>query len=110
MKLRVAALALLIILWTGPALAQGCAMCYSSAAAGASKDGQRAISRAVLVLLVPPVAFMTVGMGLAFRYGKKRDKDTDQESVLSTEVSEELRDPERNEGSLNFGDTTVSGD
>ena len=49
-------------------------MCYSSAAA-ATKDGQMAISRAVLVLLAPPVGFMTVGLGMAFRYGKKRDRE-----------------------------------
>jgi hypothetical protein len=48
-------------------------MCYSTAAA-ASKDGQRAINRAVIVLLVPPVGFMTVGIGMAVRYSKKRDQ------------------------------------
>ncbi len=47
-------------------------MCRSSAAA-TSKDGQRAISKGVLVLVVPPIGFMTLGVGLAFRYGKKRD-------------------------------------
>lgn len=47
-------------------------MCYSSAVA-ASKDGQRAISKGVLVLVLPPAGFMTLGIGLAYRYGKKRD-------------------------------------
>jgi hypothetical protein len=74
MKLRVASIALLAALWVAPAFGQGCAMCYSSARA-ASKDGQRAISRGVLVLLAPPVGFMTLGVGLAFRYGKKRDEE-----------------------------------
>jgi hypothetical protein len=74
MKLRLAILALLVVLWAGPAFGQGCAMCYSTAA-GTTKDGQRAISRGVLVLLLPPVGFMIIGAGMAFRYGKKRDEE-----------------------------------
>jgi hypothetical protein len=73
MKLRLATLALFLLLWVGPAFGQ-CAMCYSSAA-GSSKEGQRAINRGVVVLLAPPVGFMTIGAGLAFRYGKKRDEE-----------------------------------
>jgi hypothetical protein len=75
MKLRLATCALLLS--AAPAFAQGCAMCYSTAAA-ASKDGQRAINRAVLVLLLPPVGFMTLGIGMAVRYSKKRDQESDQ--------------------------------
>lgn len=74
MKLRLALILLPLLLWAGPAFGQGCAMCYSSAKAG-TKDGLRAINKAVVVLLVPPLGVMTVGLGLAFRYGKKRDDD-----------------------------------
>ena len=74
MKQRMLSLAFIGLLWTAPALGQGCAMCYSNAA-GTTKDGQRAISRGILVLLVPPVGFMTIGVGLAYRYGKKRDSE-----------------------------------
>jgi hypothetical protein len=57
-------------------------MCYSSAAA-ASKDGQRALSRAVEILVAPPLGVMTLGVGLAFRYGRKRDQEQnlDQDSL-----------------------------
>jgi hypothetical protein len=74
MSRRLLTLVAALALWSAPALAQGCAMCYSNAA-GATKDGQRAISRGVLVLLIPPLGFMSVGVGLAFRYGRKRDEE-----------------------------------
>ncbi len=74
MKLRLLILALSSLLWGASAFGQGCAMCYSTARA-ATEGGQRAISRGVLIMLFPPVGFMTIGMGLAFRYSKKRDQD-----------------------------------
>lgn len=80
MKLRIATLVLFLVLWAGPAFAQGCAMCYSTAAA-ASKDGQKAINKAVLVLLIPPVGFMTLGVGMAVRYSKKRDREKSAEDA-----------------------------
>ena len=74
MKLRLCTLAVFLLLWAAPAFSQGCAMCYSSAK-GTTKEGQNAISRGVLVLLLPPVAFMTLGAGMAVRYSKKRDEE-----------------------------------
>jgi cytochrome c-type biogenesis protein CcmH/NrfF len=79
MRLRFTILALALLLWGAPAFAQGCAMCYSNAA-GTSKEGQRAINRGVLVLLVPPIGFMTLGVGMAVRYGRKRDQQTEREN------------------------------
>jgi len=76
MKLRLTMLALLVALWTGPALAQSCAMCYSTARA-LNTEGQNAITRGVVVLLAPPIGFMTIGVGLALRYGKKRDEEVE---------------------------------
>ena len=72
MKVRFAFLVLVFFSWAAPAFSQGCAMCYGSAVA-ASKDGQRAISKGVIVLVLPPAGFMTLGVALAYRYGKKRD-------------------------------------
>ena len=70
-------LGLIVLSSSLPAVAQGCQMCYESAK-GAPKDGQRAISRGILILLVPPLGAMTLGVGAAFRYGKKRDQDNDR--------------------------------
>ena len=74
MKTRLLTIVTVGLLWALPAFGQGCAMCYSNAT-GTTRDGQKAISRGILVLLVPPVGFMTVGIGLAFHYGKKRDQE-----------------------------------
>ena len=62
MKLRLATLAVFLLLWAAPMFGQGCIMCYTSAK-GTPKEGQLAISRGVLILLVPPVGFMTLGVG-----------------------------------------------
>jgi len=77
MKLRGVTLVVALLLSAAPAFSQGCSMCYSTAKA-TSKEGQRAISKGVVVLLLPPLGVMTIGIALAFRYGKKRDLEQNQ--------------------------------
>jgi hypothetical protein len=72
MRLRATFLAAALLLSAVPAFSQACSMCYSTAKA-TSKEGQRAINKGVVVLLIPPLGLMTLGIALAFRYGKKRD-------------------------------------
>jgi hypothetical protein len=66
-----------LLLCAAPVFSQACSMCYSTAKA-TSKDGQRAISKGVVILLIPPLGFMTLGIALAFRYSKKRDLEQNQ--------------------------------
>ena len=61
-------------------------MCYNNATA-TTKEGQRAISRAVMILLFPPLGFMTLGMGLAFRYGYKRDQEINRQALKEDNFS-----------------------
>jgi hypothetical protein len=82
MKLRAAILAVILLLWTTPAFSQACSMCYSTAKA-TSKEGQRAITKGVVVLLLPPLGFMTLGVWIALRYGKRRDLEEARATVSS---------------------------
>ena len=74
MRVRAALLAFSLFLCAAPTFSQGCAMCRNAVAA-TTKDGQKAIGKGVAVLIVPPIGFMTLGFGLALRYGKKRDQE-----------------------------------
>jgi len=72
MKLRTAILVLGFLVSALPAFGQSCAMCYGSAQS-TSSEGQKAINKGVLVLLVPPIGCLTLGVWTAFRYSKLRD-------------------------------------
>lgn len=80
MGARPIALAVLAFaLWTAPAFAQGCAMCRANAKA-TPKEAQRAINRAIFLMMIPPVGAVTLGTGLVVRYARRRDRENETPS------------------------------
>ena len=62
-----------------PALAQSCAMCRANAKA-TPKEGQRAINRAILVMLVPPLGAMFLGSRFVIGYARRRDRENERDA------------------------------
>ena len=85
MRSGIIKLALLVALSAAPAFGQ-CAMCYTSAK-GASGDGQRAITRGVLTMLLPPIGIMVGLVGFAFRYNRNGNDNTVRDAAESEHSS-----------------------
>ena len=76
---RIALAVLAFALWTAPAFAQGCAMCRANAKA-TPKEAQRAINRAIFLMMSPPGGAVTLGTGLVVRYARRRDRENETPS------------------------------
>ena len=52
-------------------------MCRANAKA-TPKEGQQAINRAILVMVMPPLGAVTLGTTLVVRYARRRDQDKEE--------------------------------
>ena len=77
-SLRKFVLGFLVMIATAPAWAQGCAMCRANAKA-TPKEGQRAINRAILLMVIPPIGAVTFGTSLIVRYARRRDRENEEQ-------------------------------
>jgi len=73
--------------WTAPVLAQSCAMCRANAKA-TPKEAQRAINRAILLMIMPPIGAVTLGSTLIVRYARRRDAENER---IASELKPQLR-------------------
>jgi hypothetical protein len=55
-------------------------MCRANAKA-TPKDGQRAINRAILVMILPPVGMATFGARFIVRYVRRRDRENEESGL-----------------------------
>jgi protein-S-isoprenylcysteine O-methyltransferase Ste14 len=78
-KFALALLLLLLALPPASALGQACAMCRANAKA-TPKEAQRAINHAIFLMMVPPLAAVTLGTGLIVRYARRRDEENGLDS------------------------------
>jgi hypothetical protein len=77
-KIGMISLLLWLALCAAPAFSQSCAMCRANAKA-TPKEGQRAINRAIFIMLAPPVGMMIFGAGFVVRYVRRRDQESSED-------------------------------
>jgi len=75
--LRTFVIALMLAAMAGPAAAQGCSMCYASAAQDDAR-AQQALNLGIIVLIIPPVLLFAGVMVTAFR----RQDETGQDEAI----------------------------
>ncbi len=66
--------AVLMAALAAPALGQGCAMCYTGADAAGAKS-QKALDRAILVMLIPTMVFVAGFVGIGYVYRNPREEN-----------------------------------
>jgi len=52
-------------------------MCRANAKA-TPREGQRAINKAILLMIIPPISALTFGTTLVVRYARRRDQENEQ--------------------------------
>ncbi len=86
------------LLFATPAFAQGCVMCYNTAAA-AKAAAIKALRSGILILMVPPVLISAGVFALALRGRERFNDENDGDRVDDSELSRWLAPAPRDEES-----------
>jgi len=79
---RVALITIVLLMFSGQALPQGCALCYTQAASSGARL-IRALRNGIVILIIPPLSMCTAAIFFAYRKRNQFNEDVTPTSGVS---------------------------